>query len=325
MRSTNWMRSLVRENRLLPSDFIWPLFIREGIAVREPIPALPGVFRFSIDQAMEEAQRAYELGIPAIMLFPYVDPTLRTPSGAEALNPDNLVCRAVAQIKGSVPHLGLIADIALDPYTSHGHDGLLVQHQTQSGPIYTIDNDRTVDILAEQACVYARAGVDVVAPSDMMDGRVGAIRTTLDSAGYTHTSIMAYTVKYASAFYGPFREAIGTHARLIGDKKTYQMDPSNGDEAVREALLDQAEGADLLIVKPGLPYLDVLSRIKEATRLPTFGYQVSGEYAMIQCAASQGLLDGEAAMLESLIAFKRAKADGIITYFAAQAAACLQK
>lgn len=325
IRSAEWIRSLVREHTLLPSDLIWPLFIKEGKNPREPINALPGVFRLSIEEAVQEARRACDLSIPALMLFPCLDQKLRTPSGAEALNPNTLICRATAHIKQAVPQIGIISDIALDPYTSHGHDGILMHTSTAGDSHYIIDNDQTVAILAKQAVLYAKAGVDIVAPSDMMDGRVGAIRTALDEAGHQSVSIMAYTAKYASAFYGPFREAIGTSDLLVGDKKTYQMDPANSNEAVREALLDVSESADLLIVKPGLPYLDILYRIKQTTHLPTFGYQVSGEYAMIQCAADHGLLNGNAAMLESILAFKRAGADGIITYFAPRVAELLKK
>jgi porphobilinogen synthase len=278
---------------------------------------MPGVERLSVDEAVAEAERAASLRIPAIALFPNTEPLARDARGSEALNPENLVCRALRAIRERVPELGLVTDVALDPYTSHGHDGVLDGE--------TIDNDASVEVLVRQALLQAEAGADVVAPSDMMDGRVGAIRRALDAAGRTDVQILAYTAKYCSAFYGPFREAIGTNATLIGDKRTYQMDPANGDEALREAELDVAEGADMIMVKPGMPYLDVLWRLKEAFGLPTYAYLVSGEYAMIQAAARNGWIDGERAMIESLIGFKRAGADGILTYFAPAVAEWLRR
>jgi porphobilinogen synthase len=273
---------------------------------------MPGVDRLSVDRAVAAATRAAALRIPAIALFPYTDPEVRDPTGSEAINPDNLVCAATRAIKAAVPDVGIVVDVALDPYTSHGHDGLMVGEE--------IVNDATVEQLCVQALIQAEAGADVIAPSDMMDGRVGAIRRALDAKGFGHVQIMSYTAKYASAFYGPFRDAVGTAKTLTGDKRTYQMDPANGDEALREAEFDVAEGADLLMVKPGLPYLDILWRIKQAFGLPTFAYQVSGEYAMIEAAARNGWIDGERAMLESLTAFKRAGADGILTYYALRVA-----
>jgi porphobilinogen synthase len=269
---------------------------------------MPGVERVSIDEAVKDAARAAALGIPALALFPYTEPGLRDPDGSQALSPDNLVCRACRAIKQTTPQIGLITDVALDPYTSHGHDGLLDGH--------TILNDETVDVLCAQAINQARAGSDVIAPSDMMDGRVAAIRAALDAAGFMDVQIMAYAAKYASAFYGPFRDAIGTNATLVGDKRTYQMDPANTEEAMREVALDLDEGADMVMVKPGMPYLDIVRRTKETFGVPTFAYQVSGEYAMIKAAALNGWLDGDRAMMESLLAFKRAGADGILTYFA---------
>ena len=307
-RKADWARRLVRENTLTADDLIWPIFIIEGTGIRTPIASMPGVERVSIDEAVKDAARAAALGIPALALFPYTEPGLRDPDGSEALSPDNLVCRACRAIKATTPQIGLITDVALDPYTSHGHDGLLDGH--------TILNDETVDVLCAQAINQARAGSDVIAPSDMMDGRVAAIRAALDEAGFLEVQIMAYAAKYASAFYGPFRDAIGTNATLVGDKRTYQMDPANTEEAMREVALDLDEGADMVMVKPGMPYLDIVRRTKETFGVPTFAYQVSGEYAMIKAAAMNGWLDGEKAMMESLLAFKRAGADGILTYFA---------
>jgi porphobilinogen synthase len=311
-RKAEWSRRLVRENSLSADDLIWPLFLMEGAGRREPVASMPQVERLTVDEAVREAERAAALRIPALALFPNTDPSLRDARGSEALRPHNLICRAVRAIKAAVPEIGLLTDVALDPYTSHGHDGVV-----RDGIIL---NDETVAILAEQALMQAEAGADVIAPSDMMDGRVGAIRAVLDGAGYTDVQIMAYTAKYASAFYGPFRDAVGTNATLTGDKRTYQMDPANGDEALREAALDLDEGADMIMVKPGLPYLDIVWRLKDAFAVPTFAYQVSGEYAMIEAAARNGWLDGERAMMESLLAFKRAGADGILTYFAPRAA-----
>jgi porphobilinogen synthase len=311
-RRTEWARRLVRENVLTADDLIWPLFLVDGERKRVAVDSMPGIERLTVDQAVRDAERAMNLNIPCLALFPYTDPALRDEDGSEALNPDNLVCRAIRAIKKEVPDIGILCDVALDPYTSHGHDGLL-----RDGVIV---NDETVAVLVRQALVEAEAGCDIIAPSDMMDGRVGAIRAALDSAGRTDVQIMAYTAKYASAFYGPFRDAVGSSATLIGDKRTYQMDPGNTDEALREAELDIAEGADMIMVKPGLPYLDVLRRIKDAFAMPTFAYQVSGEYSMIMAAAQNGWLDGEKAMMESLTAFKRAGADGVLTYFAPRAA-----
>jgi porphobilinogen synthase len=311
-RKADWSRRLVREHELSVNDLIWPLFLIEGTARREPVGSMPGVERISVDEAVREAERAAKLRIPALAIFPNTDPSLRDPRGSEALNAKNLVCRAVRAIKKAVPEIGIVTDVALDPYTSHGHDGLLVGGR--------ILNDETVAVLAEQSLIQAEAGADIIAPSDMMDGRVGAIRRALDGAGFEDVQIMAYAAKYASAFYGPFRDAIGTNATLIGDKRTYQMDPGNTDEALREVALDLDEGADMVMVKPGLPYLDIVRRVKETFGVPTFAYQVSGEYAMIEAAARNGWLDGERAMIESLIAFKRAGADGVLTYFAPRVA-----
>jgi porphobilinogen synthase len=311
-RRAEWTRRLVRENTLATDDLIWPLFIIEGNRLRVPIASMPGVERVSVDEAVKDADRAANLNIPCIALFPYTDSSLRDPEGTEALNSDNLVCRAIRAIKREIPELGVLCDVALDPYTSHGHDGLLREG--------VIVNDETVAVLVRQALVEAQAGCDIIAPSDMMDGRVGAIRKGLDEAGFIDTQIMSYAAKYASAFYGPFRDAIGSNITLVGDKRTYQMDPANFEEALREVELDVAEGADMIMVKPGMPYLDVLARIKEAFAMPTFAYQVSGEYAMIMAAAENGWLDGERAMMESLMAFKRAGASGVLTYFAPKAA-----
>jgi porphobilinogen synthase len=314
-RRTEWARRMVRETVLTTDDLIWPLFVAEGR--RAPVPSMPGVERLSIDDVVREAERAAKLAIPCIALFPYTDPKLRDADGSEALNPENLVCRAIRAIKKEVPEVGTLCDVALDPYTSHGHDGLL-----RDG---VIPNDETVAVLVKQALVQAEAGCDIIAPSDMMDGRVGAIREGLDGANFLDVQIMAYTAKYASAFYGPFRDAVGSSATLTGDKRTYQMDYGNSDEAVREAELDIAEGADMIMVKPGLPYLDILARIKDSFGMPTFAYQVSGEYAMLTAAAQNGWLDGDKAMMESLAAFKRAGADGVLTYFAPRAAEKLKK
>jgi porphobilinogen synthase len=316
-RRAEWSRRLVRENVLTTDDLIWPLFLVDGVKVRAGIDSMPGVERLSIDEAVRAAERAAELTIPCIALFPYTEPGRRDEAGSEALNPENLVCRAIRAIKKEVPQVGILCDVALDPYTSHGHDGLL-----RDGIIL---NDETVEVLVRQSLVEAEAGCDIIAPSDMMDGRVGAIRAGLDAADFGDVQIMAYTAKYASAFYGPFRDAVGSSTTLIGDKRTYQMDPANTDEALREVELDIAEGADMVMVKPGLPYLDILARVKETFGMPTFAYQVSGEYAMIMAAAGNGWLDGDKAMTESLIAFKRAGADGVLTYFAPRIAEKLKK
>ena len=311
-RGNEWARRMVREHVLSADDLIWPLFVMDGEKTRVPVPSMPGVERLSIDHAVREAERAARLAIPCIALFPYTDPSLRDETGSEALNPDNLVCRAIAAIKREVPEVGILCDVALDPFTSHGHDGLL-----RDGVIL---NDETVAVLVKQAIVQAEAGCDIIAPSDMMDGRVGAIRKALDAAQFIDVSIMSYAAKYASAFYGPFRDAVGSSKTLTGDKRTYQMDPGNSDEALREVALDIEEGADMIMVKPGLPYLDIVQRVKEAFGMPTFAYQVSGEYAMIMAASQNGWLDGERAMMESLIAFKRAGCDGVLTYFAPRVA-----
>lgn len=311
-RKAGWSRRLVAENVLTVDDLVWPIFLTDGTNMREPVASMPGVVRYSVDESLRAAEQAMKLKIPALALFPNTDPKLRDETGSEALNPENLVCRALRAIKREFPELGLAADVALDPYTSHGHDGLLVDGK--------ILNDETVAVLVEQAKVLAEAGADLVAPSDMMDGRIGAIRKALDAAGFVDTQILSYAAKYASCFYGPFRDAVGSSATLQGDKRTYQMDPANTDEALRECALDVEEGADMLMVKPGLPYLDILWRVKEAFGLPTLVYQVSGEYSMIEAAAKNGWLDGDKAMMESLTAFKRAGADAILTYFAPRAA-----
>lgn len=316
-RRADWSRRLVRETTLTVNDLIWPIFVIAGENRREPIGAMPGIERLSVDLAAREAERGAKLGIPAIALFPYVEMALRDQTGSEILNPDNLMCRATRAIKAAAPGIGVITDAALDPFTDHGHDGIL------RGGI--IVNDESVAVIARAAVLQAQAGADVIAPSDMMDGRIGAIREALDAAGYSDTPIMSYTAKYASAFYGPYREAIGTNQTLKGDKLTYYVDPANSDDAMREAETDIAEGADMLMVKPGLPYLDILHRMKEAFGMPTFVYQVSGEYSMIEAAARAGWIDGERAMMESLLAFKRAGADGILTYFAPRAAEKLAK
>jgi porphobilinogen synthase len=316
-RRADWSRRLVREASLSVDDLIWPIFLVEGSGTRQAVASMPGVDRLSVDEAVKAARRAASLRIPAIALFPYTDPARRDETGSEALNPENLVCSACRAIKEAVPELGLVTDVALDPYTSHGHDGLLSGDE--------IVNDATVEQLILQSLIQAEAGADIIAPSDMMDGRVGAIRRALDAKGFVNVQIMSYAAKYASAFYGPFRDAIGTSKTLIGDKRTYQMDPGNSDEALREVELDIAEGADMIMVKPGLPYLDIVRRVKETFGVPTFAYQVSGEYAMIRAAAANGWLDGDRAMMESLIAFKRAGADGILTYFAPFAAEMLQR
>jgi porphobilinogen synthase len=304
---------MLAENRLHPSDFIWPLFICEGRDCEEPIGPLSGVSRWSIDRIGAKAREAAALGIPCVALFPNTPETLRTDDAQEALNRDNLICRGIKAIKDAVPEIGVLTDVALDPYTSHGHDGLV-------DGIGNVINDDTVKVLVDQALVQAEAGADIVAPSDMMDGRVAAIRTALEREGHQNVAIMAYSAKYASAFYGPFRDAVGSRGRLKGDKRGYQMDPSNIEEALREVELDLAEGADFVMVKPGLPYLDVLARVKDAFGVPTFVYQVSGEYAMIEASAAAGAGDRDALILETLLAFKRAGATGVLTYHAAHAA-----
>lgn len=315
-RKAPWARDLVAEHRLSPKDLIWPIFLQEQNG-KTPIASMPGVERLGPNEWANAARRARDLGIPALALFPQTPAQLKTDDGREALNPDNLICSAMRTIKGAVPDIGLIADVALDPYTAHGHDGLL-----REGKIL---NDETVAVLIEQALVQARAGCDVIAPSDMMDGRVGAIRDALEREGFADTQIMAYAAKYASSFYGPFRDAVGSAGALKGDKKTYQMDPANATEALREVALDIAEGADMVMVKPGLPYLDICWRVKEAFGMPTFAYQVSGEYAMVMAASERGWLDADRAIIESLLAFKRAGCDGILTYFAPRAAEWLSR
>ncbi len=312
LRSSEWSRRLVAETHLSPADFLWAIVLREGRGVREPIPSMPGVERLSIDEAVKAAAEAKSLGIPALALFPYTAKEDRSADARLAFDPDNLMCRAARAIKDAVPDIGLMADVALDPYTDHGHDGLV-----EDGVIL---NDETVKALVEQAVVEAGAGFDIIAPSDMMDGRVGAIRKGLDAAGLQNTQIMAYAAKYASAFYGPYRDAIGSSGVLKGDKRTYQMDPANSDEALREVALDIAEGADSVMVKPALAYLDIVRRVKDAFSMPTFAFQVSGEYAMIKAAAQNGWIDGDKAMMEALVSIKRAGADGIISYYAAEAA-----
>jgi porphobilinogen synthase len=316
-RRADWSRRLVRESSLTSSDLIWPIFLIEGTGERTPVASMPGVERLSIDLAVRGAEEAAALGIPAIAVFPNTDPSLRDEAAREAVNPGNLVCRAVRAIKAAVPEIGIICDVALDPYTSHGHDGLLIGGE--------IDNDRTVEVLVQQALVQAEAGCDILAPSDMMDGRIGAIRAGLEANGFANTQLLAYAAKYASAFYGPFRDAVGSGARLKGDKLSYQMDPANGDEALREVALDITEGADMVMVKPGLPYLDIVWRVKETFKVPTFVYQVSGEYAALVAAAERGWLDRERVILESLMAFKRAGADAIFTYFAPEVAKLLKR
>ncbi len=316
-RHADWSRRLVREHTLGPDDLIWPIFLIEGENRREAVSSMPGVERLSIDQALKAGERALALGIPAVALFPVLPAAARDADGSEALRPDNLVCRTVRALKQEFPDLGIMCDVALDPYTSHGHDGLL--HEG-----YVL-NDETVEVLVGQALVQAEAGADIIAPSDMMDGRVGAIRTALEAKGFKNTLIMAYAAKYASAFYGPFRDAIGTAGALKGDKKGYQMDPANSDEALREIALDIAEGADMVMVKPGMPYLDIVSRVSRGFGVPTFAYQVSGEYAMLAGAIERGWLDRERVILESLIGFKRAGAAGVLTYFALEAAALLTR
>ena len=301
------------EHRLSPADFIWPLFITSGSNVEEPIASLPGVSRWSVDLAVARARDAVAQGIPCLALFPNTPADKRSDDGAEALDPDNLMCQAIRAIKDAVPEIGLLTDVALDPYTAHGQDGLL----DESGDVV---NDATIDMLVGQALNQAAAGADIIAPSDMMDGRIGAIREALETEGHANVQIMAYAAKYASAFYGPFRDAVGSGGLLKGDKKTYQMDPANGAEALREVALDIAEGADSVMVKPGLPYLDIVARVKDAFNIPVFAYQVSGEYAMIEAAAAAGAADRDALILETLLAFKRAGAAGILTYHALDAA-----
>ena len=315
-RRDAWTRKLTAENRLTPADLIWPIFLTEGENQVVPVASMPGIVRVSVDRAAEHVAEAVALGIPAVALFPYTPVENRDDEGTGALDANNLMCRGARALKAAHPDLGLIGDVALDTYTSHGHDGVL-----RDGYVH---NEDTVEILCQQAVLMAQAGVDVIAPSDMMDGRIGSIRKALDDKGLIHTRIMSYAAKYASGYYAPFRDAVGSTGALIGDKKTYQMDPANSDEALREVALDLAEGADMVMVKPGMPYLDIVQRVKAEFRVPTFAYQVSGEYAMITAAVRNGWLDGEKAMMESLLAFKRAGADGVLTYFAVEAARVLR-
>lgn len=308
LRQSAWSRSLVQEHALSPRDLIWPLFVIEGTSARVAVEAMPGVDRLSVDLCVEAAREAADLGIPVVALFPNTDPSLRTEDGREALNSSNLVCRAVRAIRKAVPTIGILCDVALDPYTSHGHDGLMQDER--------ILNDATVRVLVQQSLVQVEAGCDIIAPSDMMDGRVGAIRQALEANGHHDTLIMAYSAKYASGFYGPFRTAVGSSGTLRGDKKTYQMDPANSGEALRETALDIAEGADMVMVKPGMPYLDIIRRLADTVSVPVFAYQVSGEYAMLMAAIERGWLDGTKVIPESLLAFRRAGASGILTYFA---------
>ena len=316
-RRTDWSRRLVREHRLTVDDLIWPVFVVEGTGQRVPVDSMPGVCRYSVDQFLLEARIAVDLGIPAIAIFPVTPQEKKTPDGEESRNPDNLICRAMRAVREAGIPVGIIADVALDPYTSHGQDGLV-----RNG--YVV-NDESLDALCRQAVNQADSGCDIIAPSDMMDGRVRAIRTALDAAGHVDVQIMAYSAKYASAFYGPFRDAVGSAKNLAGgDKRTYQMDPANTDEALREVALDISEGADMVMVKPGMPYLDIVRRVKDEFGVPTFAYQVSGEYAMLSAAANNGWLQRDAAMLESLLCFKRAGADGILSYFAIEAAKLLR-
>lgn len=318
LRRDAFTRNLVREHRVTAHDLIYPVFVVDGKKQRIPVSSMPGVERLSLDLLLPVAEECVRLGIPVMALFPVIEQSRKTPDGQEALNPDGLVPQVVRALKVEFPDLGVMTDVALDPYTSHGQDGLL-------DPTGYILNDETVSMLVQQALTQAAAGVDIVAPSDMMDGRIGAIRQALEAQGHIHTRIMAYSAKYASAFYGPFRDAVGSAGNLgKSDKKVYQMDPGNTDEALREVAMDIAEGADMVMVKPGMPYLDVVRRVKETFQVPTFAYQVSGEYAMLKAAAANGWLAHDAVMLESLLAFKRAGADGILTYFAREAAQLLQ-
>ena len=317
-RATAWSRALVSETHLAPQHLIWPLFVTSGAGVEEPIASVPGVSRWSVDGIVARAKEARDLGIGVVALFPNTPRELRTERGEEALNPDNLMCRALRSLKDAVPEIGVLTDVALDPYTAHGHDGLV-----DAGG-YVL-NDDTSEVLIGQALNQAAAGADIIAPSDMMDGRVGAIREALEESGHANVQIMAYAAKYASAFYGPFRDAVGSGGLLKGDKKTYQMDPANAEEALREVALDLAEGADSVMVKPGLPYLDIVRRVKERFQIPVFAYQVSGEYAMIEAAAAAGAGDRDAFVLETLLSFRRAGCSGVLTYHAAHAARLLQR
>ena len=316
LRAAPWSRRLVAESRLGPQDLVYPMFVIDGEGTSEDVASMPGVQRHSIDRLVDAAREAADLGIPMVAIFPNIDQSQKNAEGSEALNPDNLVCRAAAALKDADLSVGVMCDLALDPFTDHGHDGLL-----KDGVIL---NDETIEVLCAQAIVQAKAGCDVIAPSDMMDGRIGAVRAALDGAGFQNVILAAYAAKYASAFYGPFRDAVGSGTVLAGDKKTYQMDPANGDEALREVALDLAEGADMVLVKPGMPYLDIIHRVKAAFGAPTLAYQVSGEYAMILAGVERGWMDRDRAVLESLLGFKRAGADAILTYFALEAARRLQ-
>jgi porphobilinogen synthase len=315
LRASPALRAMVQENNLTVGDLIWPVFVRDGLGISEPIHSMPGVNRLSVDLVVKAAREAADLGIPAICIFPYTDPSLKTETCEEAWNPDNLANRAIRAIKAAVPEIAVMTDVALDPYNINGHDGLV-----RDGIIV---NDETVAALVKMALVQAEAGADILGPSDMMDGRIGAIRAALEAAGHSNVAIMSYSAKYASAFYGPFRDAVGATGALKGDKKTYQMNPANSDEALRLIERDLREGADMVMVKPGMPYLDICRRVKDTFGAPTFAYQVSGEYAMIQGAAQNGWIDGDKAMMESLMAFKRAGCDGILTYFAPRVARLL--
>jgi porphobilinogen synthase len=315
LRRHDWTRRLVAESTLSAADLIWPIFVIDGEKRRDPVQSMPGVDRLSVDLAVHAAEEAARLRIPVLALFPCTEAALKTDDGREAVNSGNLICRAVRAIKRAVPDIGVLCDVALDPYTTHGHDGLVIDGY--------VANDETLDVLVRQALVQAEAGCDIIAPSDMMDGRIAAIRAALESAGFKNTLIMAYAAKYASAFYGPFRDAVGSAKALAGDKRTYQMDPANGDEALREVALDLSEGADMVMVKPGMPYLDLVRRVKETFHVPTFAYQVSGEYAMLVAAMERGWLERERVILESLLGFKRAGTSGVLTYFAVEAARLL--
>lgn len=313
LRQAPWIRGLTAENVLTPSDLIWSMVVHDGNTPRIPVEAMPGVERFNVTEAAEAAKRAKALGIPAIAIFPHIDPRFKDEEGSEGLNPDGLIPSCIKAMKDAAPEVGIICDVALDPFTTHGHDGLI----DEAGYVL---NDETTSILVEQALVQANAGADVVAPSDMMDGRIGAIREALEGEGHTNTLILSYAAKYASGFYGPYREAIGSATALIGDKKTYQQNPANSDESLREVAMDIAEGADMVMIKPGLPYLDIVRRVSETFAIPTIAFQVSGEYAMIQAAAQNGWIDGDRVMMETLLSFKRAGASGVVTYFAEKAA-----
>ena len=317
-RSAQWIRDLIQENTVCVKDLIWPVFVVDGNNIRQPVSSMPGVERYSIDVLVEECLKARDQGIRAIALFPVTPDDLKTEDGRESYNPDNLICRAIQVLKKAVPEIGIITDVALDPYTSHGHDGLL-------SPDGMILNDESVDVLCRQALVQAQAGADIIAPSDMMDGRIGAIRAAFEGVGLCDVMILSYAVKYASSFYGPFRDAVQSGSKLKGDKKTYQMNPANGREALHEAALDVQEGADMLMVKPGLPYLDVITRVKNEFKMPVFAYHVSGEYAMLKAAAQNGWLDYDLCLMEVMSAFKRAGADAVLTYGARDIAALLAK